>query len=552
MREFNILLKKELKEHFFSHGKGEKRDILSTIFTIVLMLIVIVGLVYISLAIAKSYVDLSFHGETSRILRSKELLNFIYLIFSMFLLFYILEKERKIMVDIKDKAIILRLPLKSSTIFLSKFVVTYLLALFASAIIIIPVNIIFYVAINNFNVLFIFGTIFNILFFPVVPFLLATILLVPYIKVLNFFKDRQLLTLIVYVALLTGGFYLYSSLLNVFRTLLETGNIRFLFKTDNIAILNNLANYAYPLNFLVDIALGINSLIAYLVIVGVVIVAFIGSIILAKVLFNHTLYTSTGHVDRVYKTKLKARKPFVSLLRKEFLLTYRDNGNLFSYFAIALAMPLMVFASYTLFRDLLYNAIGLRIDFVLGLLLLFVFVVLTNTYSSTNISREGLAFLKSKAFPYSAKKIFLAKVVFAFVISSIVSIVASIIIICFSNMTPLEGTVLILAGIMFSLSQILLGTKMDLNKANLTLNNYEIAKKQEKTISKLVFTGLLIAIILCVSLILIDTLLPIVLATNIVNILVVIFALVTSIIYLVITIFFYLYKLEDRFVNLVL
>ena len=354
------------------------------------------------------------------------------------------------------------------------------------------------------------------------------------------------------MAFLSGGFYLYSKLLDIFRTLLETGNIRFIFNTNNIAILNNLANYAYPINFLDDISLGLNSLVAYLVIIGVIIVAFIGSVLLAKVLFNHTLYTSTGHVDRIYKTKLKARKPFISLLRKEFLLTYRDNGNLFSYFAIALAMPLMVFASFTLFRDLLYNAIGLRIDFVLGVLLLFVFVVLTNTYSSTNISREGIAFLKSKAFPYSAKKIFLAKVVFAFVISSIVTIVASIIIICFSNMKALEIVVLILSGIMFSLSQILLGTKMDLNKANLTLNSYEIAKKQEKTISKLVFTGLLIAIILGVSLILLDTLLPVVITTNIVDVLVVISALLVSLIYLGITISFYLYKLEERFIDLVL
>ena len=552
MREFNVLLKKELKEHFFTRGKGEKRDVLSTIFTVVLLLIVIVGLVYIALAIAKSYVTLSFEGNSSSILRSKELLNLIYLVFSIFLLFFILEKERKIIVDIKDKAIILRLPLKSSTIFLSKFIVTYLLATFAGAIIIIPANIIFYVAIGDFSILYIVGTLFNILFFPIVPFLLATILLVPYIKVLNFFRDRQLLTLIVYVVLLSGGFYLYSKLLDIFRTLLETGNIRFIFNTNNIAILNNLANYAYPINFLADISLGLNSLVAYLVIIGVIIVAFIGSVLLAKILFNHTLYTSTGHVDRIYKTKLKARKPFISLLRKEFLLTYRDNGNLFSYFAIALAMPLMVFASFTLFRDLLYNAIGLRIDFVLGLLLLFVFVVLTNTYSSTNISREGIAFLKSKAFPYSAKKIFLAKVVFAFVISSIVTIVASIIIICFSNMKALEIVVLILSGIMFSLSQILLGTKMDLNKANLTLNSYEIAKKQEKTISKLVFTGLLIAIILGVSLILLDTLLPVVITTNIVDVLVVISALLVSLIYLGITIFFYLYKLEERFINLVL
>lgn len=552
MKNFNILLHKELKENLFSRGKGEKRDILSLVFTILLILIIVFGLVFIALTISKAYVGLSFEGIRDKYIRSGELLNFLYLFFSILMLIYVLEKERRIMVNTNDRPILLRLPVKSSTIFLSKFIVVYILSLMASFCIIVPLNIIFYVSIGEFNYLFIIGTLFNVLTYPILPLFLATILLIPYIKIVNFFKNKQLLTLIFYVLLLAGGFILYSMLLDVFRTLLENGNLKFLFNDDNIAILNNLYKFSFPINWYVNISLGTNKLISYIGLFSLFAVAFIISYFLAKVMFYHTLYTNIPTKDRVYKPKCTAYSPFVSMLRKEFILTYRDNNNLFSYFAIALAMPLMVYASFTLFRSLLLNAIGLKLDFILGILLLFVFIVLTNTYSASNISREGNAFLKSKAFPYSAKKIFLAKVIFDFIVSSIVTLVSCYLIIRFSEINVGESLVLVVCGILFSVSQILYGTKMDLNKANLTLNNYEIGQKQEKTITKLVFNGLVFSLVLGVCLIFIKVLLPTKVDINLVNILIICLPILFTLIYFGIGVVFYLYKLEKKFVNLVL
>lgn len=557
MSNFGILFKKELKENLFSRGKGEKRDVFSTIFILILILIIIAAFVYIALSVVKGYVtlkhesDVNFNVDFSYI-RGAEMLNLLYSAFSFLLVFYILEKERRIIIDTKDRPIILRLPIKSSTIFLSKFLVIYCLSLFTSFCFILPVNIIFYFALGTFDITFIFGTLVNIIALPLFPFFIATLLLIPYNMVLRFFKEKQFITLIFYVLIIGLGFYLYNGLLDIFRQLLETGNIKFLFNADNIKLLNNLYKYNYPLNFFVNISLNINTLMSYLGVLVVLIITLAASFSLANIMFKHTLYTNNPVKNKLYHTSLKAKKPFVSLLKKEFLLTYRDNGNLFSYFAIAIAMPLMVYASFTLFKDLISNAIGLELDFVLGMLILFVFIVLTNTYSSTNISREGSAFLKSKTFPYSAKKLFLAKVTFAFIVSSIASIVSTCLIIIFGNLSVLESIIIILMGLVFTLSQILLGTKMDLNKANLVLNNYEIVKKQERTITKLVFSGLLIALVLGVLLIFGDTILPSMIGKDVSTVLVIVLALLVPLAYLVYAILFYLYRLETRFKNLVL
>lgn len=552
MNSFSVLFKQECKDYLFTKGKGEKRDPLSSIFTIIILAIIIGGFIFIALSIVKSYLTLSLDGDKNPYLRSAELMNILYLFLAVFLTLYLLEKERKIIFDSKDKAIILRLPIKSSTIFISKFLITYLLSLITTTVFILPVNIIFYSVIGKFNVFYIFGSLINILSFSLLPFLIANALLVPYVKILAFFKNKQLLTLLFFVLVIAGGFYLYSLLLDVFRTLLENGNIRFLFNTDNMRIIHNIYEYSYPINFFVNISLGINLLPSYLFILLVIVISLVGAYILSKILFYHTLYSNNNPKEKVYHGKIKCLNPFISLIKKEFILTYRDNANLFSYFAIALAMPLMVFACFTLFKDLLYNAIGLEIDFVLGLLLLFVFIVLTNTYAASNITRDGIAFLKSKGFPYKPNKLLFAKVVFALLVSSIVIIVSGIILITVSKMNILEGIVLILCGIIFSLSQILLGTKFDLNKTNLLANDYEISKNQDKTITKLVFSGLILSLILGVSLLFISILLPTVISNNIVEIITLITALLVTIFYFIYTICFYLYKLDSRFINLTL
>lgn len=552
MNSFSVLFKKDFKDYLFTKGKGEKRDPLSSIFTIIILAIIIGGFIFIALSIVKSYLTLSLDGDKNPYLRSAELMNILYLFLAIFLTLYLLEKERKIIFDSKDKAIILRLPIKSSTIFISKFLITYLLSLITTTVFILPVNIIFYSVIGKFNVFYIFGSLINILSFSLLPFLIANALLVPYVKILAFFKNKQLLTLLFFVLVIAGGFYLYSLLLDVFRTLLENGNIRFLFNTDNMRIIHNIYEYSYPINFFVNISLGINLLPSYLFILLVIVISLVGAYILSKILFYHTLYSNNNPKEKVYHGKIKCLNPFISLIKKEFILTYRDNANLFSYFAIALAMPLMVFACFTLFKDLLYNAIGLEIDFVLGLFLLFVFIVLTNTYAASNITRDGIAFLKSKGFPYKPNKLLFAKVVFALLVSSIVIIVSGIILITVSKMNILEGIVLILCGIIFSLSQILLGTKFDLNKTNLLANDYEISKNQDKTITKLVFSGLILSLILGVSLLFISILLPTVISNNIVEIITLITTLLVTIFYFIYTICFYLYKLDSRFINLTL
>jgi hypothetical protein len=182
-------------------------------------------------------------------------------------------------------------------------------------------------------------------------------------------------------------------------------------------------------------------------------------------------------------------------MKKEFINVFREPANVFSYFAIASAMPVMVYSCYTLFDSLIVNTLGLSIAFPLALLVILIFSVLTNTFCATNISRDGLGILKVKSLPIKATKIVFSKVLFCSIVSSLAVIVSGVILMTTTELKPLDAIVCMVLGIVFSLSQIFIATKLDLNHAKVSENPQEVEKESNKTISKVVLVGLIVALV---------------------------------------------------------
>ncbi len=551
MQNFFILFKHEFKEYFPGLRKGSnRRDLVGNGLSLLIILILTVAVIFLFLSVVKTYLSVELNRVSAPTQRALELLNVLYVIITILLTFFSLEKLRKIITEQKDKYILLRLPVKSSTIFIVKFMICYLLILLMGLILILPVNIIIFMVLQP-SWRFFLGTILSIFFLPSIPFFLATILVVPYIKILDFFNHRRILTLLFYITIIGLGFYTYSFILNILRKLLETGSIKYLFNEDFVLFLQNVIKFAYPINIFASITMGNNLLISWLVLIVTIIVVVAITYFLSKIMFYHTLYKNSAQDEKIRKRSIHEHSPLVSLLKKEFILTWRNNSNLFSYFAIALAMPLIVYCCFTLFQALLYNGLGLRLNFELGLLLTLIFIVLTNTYCSTNISRDGNAFLKTKAFPYKANKILFSKVLFCLIVSSISVIATTIMLGIVGNISILNVLVMLFLGILFSTAQILFATKLDLINAKLVLGQYETEVETSKTIAKLVFVGLVISLVLGIGLMAIKILLPSLMDNVLANTIAYLYVFIISIAYFVFAFFFYNYKLEEKYMNLV-
>ena len=478
----------------FPTARKKRLDIVGAFLSVFITLAITAIFIYLISEVADGYAAVKINKLSDPYARSLELLNVIYLFAIGAVALLALEKARKSLTRKEDRFVYLRLPVKPRTIFLSKFAALILWTFSCAALLILPVNIIFYIVLSPPSIYWIY-TAFILILIPLVSFTVATLLLIPYIAVMNFIKDKYALIFVILTAILIGAFTVYSKLLGTVQSLLETGSVKFLFNAQFVETLQKILEVSYPSNALASLALGQRvgrSLLLSLIFVAIGI-AF--SMAIDTVLYHITLYKNEGSTKSGRKRRTYRRHGiFASLMHKEFISVFREPKHLFSYFAIAAAMPFMVYTCFTLFETLIYNALGLTLTFPLALITVLIFGVLTNTFCATNVSRDGLGALKSKVFPVRPAKILLAKVVFCAIVSSVSIFFSSFILALDTGLNRTEGIRCIIIAVAFSLAQIFIATRMDLNHAHPSASPDEMEKVTSRTVTKAVTVGLIFSV----------------------------------------------------------
>ena len=497
MKEFLVLFKHELKMLFpiLSFNKKRKYDYLGLLLSLLLSAAIVVVLVMLVSKIAEGYITVKVNKILNPNNRATELLNILYFCVIIFMVIGCIRKMSATLTLRQNKEIYLRLPVKEQTLFLSKFASLLVWNLVTGALLILPINIIFYIVLRP-SFIFFVKTLFIMITMPVVVFGIATVFVVPVIKILNFLKNKYLLIFVLISGLLIGVFFLYSNFLEIVKLWLETGSIRFLFNNSFVSSMQGWLKWAYPSNCFANIMMGNKLLLSFVIVILFVALAVAIAFFVSNKLLHITLYR-TEQENKIAKAKNKYKKinPVLSLMKKEFICVYRNPKHLFSYFAIAVSMPVMAYCCFTLFESLIKNALGIKISFSLALLVLLMFSILTNTFCATNVTRDGLSFLKMKTFAINPSKLLLAKVLFCGIVSALSVLISGIVLIWATNLTILEGLLNILIVIPFSFAQILVATRLDLNHAKLSSNLAETESASNKIITKVVFLGLLLALI---------------------------------------------------------
>ena len=494
MKTFLTLFRFERRSLFPSLNLKKKPDIIGGILSLLVSALVIGLFLYVISTVAKNYVAVTLNKISDPIARSTELLSVLYLVITVALAFLCLEKMRNTLASKNGKDIFLRLPVSSKVLFFSKLSALMLWNYVTAIFLILPVNVIFYVILAP-GVEFFVNTALVLLLLPPVSFLLATLLLVPYIGIVSFLSRHYFITLVIFSGILIGAFYAYSEFLHVVRTMFETGSIKFLFNQKFIDTLQAIEKFAYPANLLAFVALGQKKGFSLAILAVIAVVSFVVALLVTNTLYRITFYSTAAGKVRRGRRHVTHLSPLLALMRKEFISVFRNPKNLFSYFSIALSMPFMIYCCYTLFETLLVNAIGRSFELALALVVMLVFGTLTNTFCATNITRDGKAALKAKVFPMKPAKILLSKVLFCDIVSS-VSVIGSGLFLFFMADVSLKNALIASGvGLVFSLSQILISTRMDLNHAKVTQSPAEMEKASNRTIAKTITVGLFLAIL---------------------------------------------------------
>lgn len=499
MREFWTLLKYEFKMQIPLFRKKGKKDVLGGIFiTLIVGLLVFASVIFLS-RILKNYLLVETNKVHEPLVRAKEILSLLYLLIFVAITALSLERTRKVFDDDKNRLIFLRLPLNKRKMFLSKFAILLLHAYVTSFVFILTINCIL-ASLIEVGAYFWFTTLVICLVMPIICILFVALLIVPYIKVIELLRSRYFLLFAFFTIVTIGAFIAYSLLLEVFQTLLTTGSIRFLFDENFVGAMQGIYKYAYPTSALVAILFKDGLLKAYLILFAFVIFSMLVVFLISKNLYAQTLYRN--HKSRIKTKKPKKTKqmlPVFSMLKKEFICVCRDPKYIFSYFSVTMSTPFMVYCCFSLLQTLLFNTLGIHINFALALSVVLLFGVLTNTFCSTNITRDGRAILKMKTLPISVSKIFWSKVLFCGIVNSFAVIVSCLLLAFTSSLSFLDALVCIVIGLPFTFAQIFTATRLDLNHAKISLSDIELNEQSSKTLSKVVLLGGVLTLIGCAT-----------------------------------------------------
>ncbi len=564
MSDFSILFKYEMSAMFQIKKKKGSFDLVGALLSILITLAIAAVAIYLLTTILDSYVTIKIDKVSDPVSRSLELLNVLYSAVIIVLTVMSLEKMRSTLTNSADREIFLRLPVKQETIFLSKLLTLMIANHLSAMFMIIPINVIFFIVLSP-GFTFWLMTLAVVVFLPFVAFLIAALLIVPYIKIVDFVKDRYMLMFVVLSAILIGAFYVYSKFLGVVQSLFETGSIKFLFNAEFVSFLGGLTSWTYPAISFANLTLSKDVMISLIISLASALLSLLVTYLITKKLYYITLYKNRDRVGSNKRPVRRLRMPqFMSLINKEFINVFRDPKHMFSYFAISAAMPVMVYSCYTLFGELIVHAIGTQasFSFSLALVTLLLFNILTNTFCATNITRDGESTLKVKVMPLKASKILFSKVVFCSIVSSL-SVAVSVMLLCLATdpsmptyLSVADGLICAAITLVFALSQILVATRLDLNGASLTATHIEMEKRSSKTIAKTVSIGLVLCLLVGISSLVVSLLagtseVVMFFGATFSKSLAYIIPIAVAVLYCMFAVFFYAHKIEKKFEALV-
>lgn len=280
-----------------------------------------------------------------------------------------------------------------------------------------------------------------ILFYPFFSFFfemgVALLFVYPFKLLMDYLKKHIVLEFILSIALMVGLSFIYSKILDFFMQLVTNNNLNLIFSSKNIDRILSLRAYLVPINFLTDIFIyGYSgSLWALLSIEGGV---FIIGLAISIVAFSY--FRSLKFQEKKKKKKeVKVRSIEKALLRKEFLLLFKDQNYIFTFTGLLIIQPFLMLlviqsinkifstGSFVYFATLLPAFVPL-----LDILIILLFTVIISSGASQYITMEKNTIKILKTIPVSYKKQLGIKVLIPLVFSFI-SLVISLLVLVFTS-----------------------------------------------------------------------------------------------------------------------
>ena len=374
----------------------------------------------------------------------------------------------------KDNEMLLAYPIKPQTIFAVKLAFVYIIELissFATSIfLVIPFVI-------GAKLPFSIGLIASFFILPLLPLFLATIVAIPLMYAMSFFKNKGVLSSLVYVLLAAVFFAGYFMLVNSFSMNEESLDMT------QIAIAisgqaNAIANFLLPDKFLALSMVGgsfgvatLNFVYALLIDIGLFAFAYFISSFVYRRSVSKQLETPKSNSDK--KQKYESKNKLFAIIKKDFLEIIRYPALAFyCVFSVIIGPIVMLVLGFNMSSMLQVEISEIGMSFVevmalvpdlvaLVLICLVSFMVFSTNYTATTaFTRENKNFYMLKFLPISYQKVVDAKALLAFLINE-VGVVVMVVLAYFVLHVPVLSAIITLVvcsaiGLVFAYVQVYL------------------------------------------------------------------------------------------------
>ena len=262
-------------------------------------------------------------------------------ILSVFMILICLAQAKKLFFNDKDMSNLVMLPVKNSQIILSKLIFLFILQYVAGLMFTYPVIASYAVIFNRGKQLYYFGLFYPLLAFPF-ECGIALILVYPYKLISDLLKKHPIVQFIIAAVVIFVICWLYSIVLNIFINLIASNNFNSILNADSIAGMINARRFMIPITWLVDLFFGggAGGIAVYILVsLGV----FMLGLTLCIISFNYLRSLRFSAKSKTKEFSFKTLSVNKALIKKEFILLFKDSENLFSFTGLLIAQPFLVY-----------------------------------------------------------------------------------------------------------------------------------------------------------------------------------------------------------------
>lgn len=495
MTKYALLLKKQLLDALPTKSSKKKLpDLTSSILMFLLVGTMVAIFVLVFSRFISTYTQIKINRVPDISARQYEIMSMGYFVLVVIFVLSGINSLCHALFENSDLSILISMPFSGSDIFLSKLTAVYLKQALLALVCVPTLNFTFLCTTHTLNAYNGIMTFVVALLLPIIPLGIASTVVLPYYYLKRLANSHYIFVFVVMTVGMALFCWLYSFVFRFAQNLISSGKVTSLFDDKTMGFILSFTKYNYPANLFANVMLKRNLGASVGILAAVVVACAAICLLVVRAIFikvSHSglaIHVPHTHIRRVRFTK---NTRFGSLLAKEFLLVMRTPNYAYMYFTTAAVMPVIAYYSANIALSMLTGLVGKAdVSFEICTFIVILYSTLTNTFCSTNISRDGYMSMTQKILPYSPSQILGSKIAFCSIVAESSVLITCVVFAATGLEKGADVAVTLVAASLYALAQIVFATRLDLDHPHFAKTEDGEIKESNSTVSTIIAVGL--------------------------------------------------------------